>query len=411
MHRRLPPVTVSLIEQLADVELRDDSSQRLELRGPRLALRRAWPRSHGHLLLEFVDGQGRIVPGQWMQDVQQLNRVADETAKCCPDATPVVVTSDGGPILLQPRGADRRLVGLYGLVERSGATLVSHRPERRGVVRLDGSADQRFAKVVRPSRLRELLDVLAQVQVTTNRPFAVPEVLEVDEDQGFVICSALAGVGFRELLDDIEKLVPAARATGKALRWLHDQVPHPQKMHDAHAEIGVLQKWISRVESFGIARTHNFNDAAARVLESLEGDACPFTMIHRDFYDKQIIIDCDSSVGMLDFETAATGESALDLANMLAHLELRVLQGQCSAESASRAADAILEGYDPGPQVVARLGAYCDATRLRLACVYAFRPQWRHLVSELLQRVEFPLLHDVRASSGERCAQVKYPTS
>ncbi len=104
-----------LIEQLAHVELLDDSSRRLELRGPRLALRRAWPRSNGHLLLEYVDDQDRIVPGQWMQDVQQLKRVADETAKCCPDATPVVVNSERGSILLQPRGADRHLVGLCAL--------------------------------------------------------------------------------------------------------------------------------------------------------------------------------------------------------------------------------------------------------------------------------------------------------
>ena len=256
-----------LIEQLAHIELLDDSSQRLELHGRRLALRRAWPRSHGHLLLEFVDGQGRIVPGQWMQDVQQLKRVADETAKCCPDATPVVVTSDGGPILLQPRGADRRLVGLCALLARPGSTLLSHRPERRAVVRLEGSPGQRFAKVVRPSRVRAVSNVARDLSISPDRPFTVPEVLEVDERQGVVIYSALAGIGLHALFSDRDRLVPAARATGEALRWLHEKAPRPENTHDAQAEIGVLQKWLSRVEAFAPTRCRRLHEAAAKVFE------------------------------------------------------------------------------------------------------------------------------------------------
>ena len=410
MHRRLPPVTVSLIEQLADVELRDDSASRLGLRGQRLALRRAWPRSKGHLLLEYVDGQGRIVPGQWMQDVQQLKRVADETAKCCPDATPVVVTSDGGPILLQPRGADRRLVGLRALLARPGSTLLSHRPERRAVVRLEGSPGQRFAKDVRPSRVRAVSNVARDLSVSPDRPFTVPEVIEVDERQGVVIYSALAGIGLHALFCDRERLVPAARATGEALRWLHDKARRPERTHDAQAEIGVLQKWLSRVEAFAPTRCRRLHDAAAKVFQELEVDSCGLTMIHRDFYEKQVVIGSNGQVGILDFDTAAVGEPALDVANIFAHLELRVLQGRCSLSSASHATDALLEGYDPRSEVVARLPAYRDASRLRLACIYAFRPRCSHLVTELVRRIELPHLYDVREASRDQCIEVNDPT-
>ncbi|MEE8154904.1 MAG: phosphotransferase [Phycisphaerales bacterium] len=399
-----------LIEQLAHLEVADDSSERLELDDPRLALRRAWPRSHGHLLLEYIDGQGRIVPGQWMQDVQQLKRVADETAKCCPNLTPVVVVSDAGPILLQPRGADRRLVGLRALLARPGSTLLSHRPERRAVVRLEGSPDRRFAKVVRPSRVRAVSNVARDLSTSPDRPFTVPEVIEVDERQGVVIFSALAGIGLDALFSDRERLVPAARATGGALRWLHDKAPRPQKTHNAQAEIGVLQKWLTRVEAFALTRCDRLHEAAAKVFKALNADACHLTMIHRDFYEKQIVIGSDGQVGILDFDTAAAGEPALDVANLFAHLELRVLQGRCSLSSASQATDALLEGYDPRSEVLARLPAYRDASRLRLACVYAFRPRCSHLVTELVRRIELPHLYDVRKASRDQCIEVKYPT-
>jgi hypothetical protein len=67
------------------------------------------------------------------------------------------------------------------------------------------------------------------------------------------------------------------------------------------------------------------------------------------------------------------------------HLEWRVLQGWCGAERAGTAASALLDGYRPTPAVVAGLDAYAAATRLRLACVYAFRPRWQARAAMLLE--------------------------
>ena len=78
--------------------------------------------------------------------------------------------------------------------------------------------------------------------------------------------------------------------------------------------------------------------------------------------------------GLLDFDLAAAGEAALDLANLLVHLELRALQGVCDAEVARAAAGAVLAGYRPGPDVRRRLAVYDEAARRRLVAVYAFRP-------------------------------------
>lgn len=387
-----------VIDRLAVLELSDDPTQRLQLPSARLTLRRAWPRSADHLLLEYVTTDGGLVPGQWMRDARSLQRIADETTDRCPRAPSLLVRTEYACILLQPRGADRRLIGLSELLSRPASTLLAHRPERRAVVRLNGATGQRYAKVVRPSRVRHVVESAECLRGRLARPFAVPEVLEVDESRGVVMFAVLPGVRLHELLDAGERFIDSARAVGEALRWFHAEAPSAAQGHDAQAEIRVLQKSLGHLKAYGPTLYSQLRDAPAGVLETLAKDASPWTLIHGDFYDKQAVLDPEGGVGILDLDTIAVGEAALDVGNMLAHLELRALQGRCSHEVASRAAGAFLDGYDPPPEVRARVPAYTDASRLRLACLYAFRPRWRQLLSGLVSRIG---VHSWRSSPRE----------
>ncbi|MHC4415977.1 MAG: phosphotransferase [Planctomycetota bacterium] len=374
-----------MIERLAHLQPADGISRRLGLPSDALTLQRAWPRSAAHLLLEYIDRQGRIVGGQWFDEAGELHRIADETARRCPHAPPVVAESEH--VLLQPRGADRRLIGLYPLLDRADATLVAHRPERRAVVRLSEPVRAQYAKVVRPSRVRDLIAPVRRLRGLPNRPFALPEEVQLDEPAGVVIWSALRGESLNDLLGDGDRLVPAVRAAGEALRWLHQTAPPGVKVHDARAETDMLTQQLERLRSLEPTVHVRLGEAPVAVFGALAGGSCGSSTIHRDFYDKQVFIDAEGRIGMLDFDTTAVGEPALDVANMLAHLELRAMQERCSWGLVSKAADALLAGYAPSSTVQARLGAYCDATRLRLACLYAYRPRWRNLTSELAGRI------------------------
>jgi len=84
----------------------------------------------------------------------------------------------------------------------------------------------------------------------------------------------------------------------------------------------------------------------------------------------------------------ATGEPSLDVANMLVHLQLRAMQQRCSPDAAAQAAAAFLEAYRPDGNGQQRLEAYQDATRLRLACLYTWRPRWRHLGPGLVESIQ-----------------------
>ncbi len=384
-----------MIQRLARITLPGALRDRLGLKHGRLALRRAWARSGERLLLEFLDGDGRIVPGQWMNDPAALERVARQTARNCPGraagpgAGAMTAVLESEHVLLQLGGADRRLVGLQALLARADATLLAHRPERRATVRLDDPASARFAKVVRPSQLREVTAAPRHLDGLPDRPFAMPRVIEIDEPNGVVTCSRLEGVCLHELLGSDEAFIAGAGAAGGALRGLHGCAPPPECAgHDAASEIAMLGKHLDRLRSLAPAVHAEFADAAQRVFAALAEGSCGSVLLHRDFYDRQVFIDTAGRTGLLDFDTMATGEPALDVANMLVHLQLRAMQQRCSPDTAEQAAAAFLEAYRPEAALQQRLPAYQDATRLRLACLYSWRPRWRHLGPDLVKSVQ-----------------------
>ncbi|MCE7989995.1 MAG: hypothetical protein DYG89_53290 [Caldilinea sp. CFX5] len=143
--------------------------------------------------------------------------------------------------------------------------------------------------------------------------------------------------------------------------------------HTAGDEIEVLQRRLARLAIVAPALAPCVATMIERVATALTTASSPPVLLHRDFYDKQVFVTADGEVGLLDFDTLAVGEAALDLANGLVHFELRAWQKRCTWAQAADAA-ALLAHYQPSHQVEQRLAAYVDATRLRLACVYACRP-------------------------------------
>ena len=71
-------------------------------------------------------------------------------------------------------------------------------------------------------------------------------------------------------------------------------------------------------------------------------------------------------MGLLDFDTLAQGEAALDVANFLVHCQLRVWQGYCDHTRAVSLARGFATGYELHTLSADRLQAYADATRLRI---------------------------------------------
>ncbi|MFB7800236.1 phosphotransferase [Isoptericola sp. NPDC056134] len=361
---RYAPVACELADVLAD------DGRRLSAVVPRRADR---------LLVVGTEADGRVVAGRWDADVRTAARLAARV-----DARAREVA--GGGLVLQPDGADPDLPSLAARV-REGATLVAHRSGRRGVVRDPAGT---YTKVTR--RGREPGDV-----AVPSSAFATPEV--VGRGDGFVTTTALPGRTLHELLGEPHVPDPvldeAGRSVGRGLRRLQDAPPSSGvAAHDAVAEGAVVARWWGLAAAHGATTDATADAVVRRVRAALAAaPAAPAVLTHRDLHDKQLLVHVDSDavpgdgvrVGLLDLDLAAVAHPALDLANLLVHLELRAHQGVCPPARAARVARAVVDGYGHGTgSDPAALRAWATAARARLAAVYAFRPAPRDVPGALL---------------------------
>ncbi|HEU4436262.1 MAG TPA: phosphotransferase, partial [candidate division Zixibacteria bacterium] len=116
-------------------------------------------------------------------------------------------------------------------------------------------------------------------------------------------------------------------------------------------------------------------------------------LVHRDFYDKQLLVGANR-ITLLDTDTLALGDPAVDVGNFLAHLVLRGKQNALSEKTTGEARANFLEAYRSGQQVgmseafQKRTVWWEAATLLRLACLYSLRPRWKKLALPLLEQSE-----------------------
>lgn len=381
-----------LLEQLAHVDVPARDGRRLGIPAGRLALRRVWPHDDGRAALEYATADGRRVPAQWRADAGELRRVARETAERSPAGGAAIAR----PVLLQAGGADRRLAALSALARRPGARLVSHRPERRGVVRL---ADGRYAKVVPPARAGATYRTAMLATTLGGGELRAPAPLALDLRRAVVVLAELRGDSLHRLLGGEGAgaaspgcAVALSCAAGHAMRALHSRpLPTGLPVHGPAAEVAVLRTWARRVAPFEPVLAAAVVGRVGAVERALVGGRPgPLVPVHRDLHDKQVLLCADGAAGIVDFDLLSAGEAALDVANLLVHMELRALQRDCSPDRARAVQQELLAAYDPPACVERRLAAYAAATRLRLACVYALRPPWRALVEPLLERALEP---------------------
>lgn len=334
-----------------------------------LTLVRAHPRAD-RLHLDLTDAEGNRVIGQWLVNPAEAEAVAAATGRIAPRHVRLL----GHHLLIQGGGADRRLPALAPLVAE-GAQLVVHRPERRAVVRtVPAPGAAVYTKVVRPRRAADLARRMGRAAAVPG--LLVPQVDAVDEQAGTIRMTTLPGRTLHDLL--AEGHVGAGERIGATVRTLHsthdvDGVPD----HDLAAEVGTTQGLIDLAREHGaleedvVAALEADVARAASVVEGV-GAGGP-SLLHRDLHDKQLLVEGDT-VGMLDVDTLGVGDPALDLGNLLAHLDLRVQQGWTTPATAGDVEEDVLQGYRPDARTLAAAEGYRALTHARLRALYAFRP-------------------------------------
>lgn len=336
-----------------------------------LTLRRAWPLPEGgdesrELAVELTDG-ARIRAGWWGREGLQLLGVGQDP-----------VLQDLGQLAGGADGAQK-------------AELISHRPEKRAVVRtrsspLDEPAAAEFIKVVPKGKAAKILDGIGRAEPFAG-PFRTPEVLH--HTSSTVTFAALDGTTLHHPGElTAEQWVQAWSQVCQA--WaIATETPRPASssalVHRASAEIGVLRHWFTLTRRYlpDAEQAERSLEIISRQLSQLNPDR--LAPSHRDLHDKQLLWSPDTGPGLLDVDTACLADPALDLGNLRAHAQLRQMQRLWhpgESETVRFCIDEVAEQCGvPRESVV----VYERAALFRLGLVYAVRPQYADVATGLRQ--------------------------
>jgi len=118
--------------------------------------------------------------------------------------------------------------------------------------------------------------------------------------------------------------------------------------------------------------------------------ASPRTIIHGDFYSKQILLG-DTGIGLIDLDEVGLGDPVSDLGTFMAHVERDGLCGRISADRTQMVRDALVAGYETSRGLdVHRCVPVFTAFKLFARMPHFFRtrdPEWVALTGRALERV------------------------
>jgi hypothetical protein len=340
--------------------------------GDPCTITRAWPGGGGNVTFEAVSPRSPHVRGGGI----------------APDGTAVLA-----PFLADPK--------LPALAKAAAlGTVVVHRPARRAVIRMsDGS---RFIKVVREGKAQAVVQAAARGTAFAG-VFRLPAI--VDSTRDTVHFEAVRGRTVHDLGADTtigsgewdtlwsEWASAWSAAAGASASTTADAsmassgascLTSPS--HPPQAEVHTVRTWAAHARWMAPtpAAAELITKTADRVVDLILGsEPDPLVASHRDLHDKQMLWYPGDRLGLLDLDTATRAEAALDLGNLTAHLVLRHRQGLWSAARTASAVDVVRTvAVDLGVSPV-RFAAYERAAAFRIACVYAFRPRWAAMASEM----------------------------
>ena len=330
-------------------------------------LRRAWPATRdsgpASVSIECVDGQGRLRAGH--------------------------VTMGGAPDLL-PYASDPALPTLS--TQLTGR-LVVHRAGRRAVV-MEAS---RIRKMVRPHKAASLVRAhkaaASVLQVTGLR---MPRILGNGDD--VVDLELLPGRSLDELGD--AGLPGWQRFTEAWSRLGEREADLP--VHGPRQEAEVLRRWLASARRYGVIDQQDLlHEQVVDTCLSLREGSETHVITHRDLHDGQLLWD-GTDLSLLDLDTAAMAEAALDLGNLWAHADLMAVRGRLGPEAHCRVRGLLDDLARTLPVTEQRLETYYRSSALRLVFVHAFRPaahQWlpiwvRHCLADASPFMPLDLTND-----------------
>ncbi len=266
--------------------------------------------------------------------------------------------------------------------------LLAWRVGSRAIFRLEGSEGARLVKIYRKDR-----QTIQRWQClpSDSAPWRVPRVLDWDASRKRLEIEFCAGesLNSRWLTGNGDR--SDGKRVGQLLSWLSKTaIPSDFPVHSVEDEIKILNERLpvfERVLENPSPRAAQLVDRVANSLRSLP-NTDP-VLCHRDFHDKQILIDGERGA-LIDLDLAAAGHPALDVGNIIAHCRLRHLKGASLDWSpiVTHIADIARSERNLSDS---SLRAWTASTLMRLALIYSRRFRREGLIEALLDSTECAL--------------------
>jgi len=211
--------------------------------------------------------------------------------------------------------------------------VLSYRPSRRAVVRVDTTAGTRFIKVVRPGRA-EAIHGIHTTLLDAGLP--VPAVL-ARSSAGLLVLAPLTGdLAVARIADaDPDRLLAA-------IDDLRDRFCHVALAKPARRSLAARVDWYAT--QFGRLAPDLADRAASAMREARrlrDGAALDEVTIHGDLHLGQLMVDPEDPtriVGVLDVDTSGRGDAADDDAAFTAHLLVTASPASADPTPPARAA-------------------------------------------------------------------------
>lgn len=266
------------------------------------------------------------------------------------------------------------------------ARLLGYKPGRRAAFRFRLKSDgatvaTRMGKTFRDPRGIRLLEthrlLNSQFAAASAGRWRVPEPLDFVPELKLAVFSWATGQGVQP-----RRRLSVARhcAAIEVLSGLHAATIPELATFSRTDELRVSSRWLTALERIDAQRA----GPGLRLLERLAVLAeqlapARHRTIHRDFYEKQLIWDGRTTT-LLDLDTLASGEAALDLGNYLAHLYLHDAQSAPAEAGSSEhrlfeVFATLLAHYERTGGAVDRAAVlfYCASSLVRGGALHALR--------------------------------------
>ncbi|MBI5431624.1 MAG: hypothetical protein HZA52_02210 [Planctomycetes bacterium] len=266
--------------------------------------------------------------------------------------------------------------------------VLSWKPGRRLTLAAAYGAKRAIYKARRRSAHAEALSVHVGAELLMREGgFTCPPLLAHSREHAVLVFERLEARALTIGPADTERF----RRIGKGLRALQERTPAVYlALHGPRDEERVLVRMRERTLAI-VGDEPAGADAVFKRFTRVLGEvrASAPVVAHRDLHDGQFLVRDDELV-LLDFDLLCLADSALDVSNLGAHLELRALLGDAGAteETARACGEALFEGLgrNGDREFHRRVLFYRGATFLRLAWVYHARPRFARHCPELLAR-------------------------